>query len=107
MTTDLVRLKEHREHEASEGEEKQRGRLWYRNCHTGCPAYRSYETQVTSAEVLKRACDECPLLPGPGDQARQIERVWMLPDSVLKLENRPYWYVNAVSLLRLMNRSGF
>ena len=107
VTTDLVRMKEQREYETSEGEERQKGQLHYRNCKTGCPAYRSYEEKVTDADALRRACNECPLAAGPGDQARQIERSWMLPDSVLKLDRRPYWFVNAVSLLRLMNRSGF
>jgi len=107
VTTDLQRLREHRDYEASEGEEKQQGRLWFRNCKTGCAAFASYEAKVVTAEVLAVSCRECELLPGPGREARMAESAWMLPDAVLQLVRKPYWFVNAVAYLRLMNRTGF
>lgn len=107
MTTDLVRLREQREYEGSEGEEQRKGRVWFRNCKTGCPAWSSYEAKVITAESLALSCGECPLLPGPCAESRLVESAWMLPDSVLRMESRPYWFVNALSYLRLMNRTGF
>lgn len=106
VTTDLERLREQREYEASEGEEERKGRLWFRNCETGCPANESYKAKVIDAVALGNACKECQLSPGPCAGARVVSLLWPLPDAVLRLNERPYWQVSALSYLRAVNRSG-
>lgn len=105
--TDLQRMKDQREYEAGNDAEPgvRKGRLWYRNCRTGCSVYDGYEAGVYTAPVLANACSECPLLPGPGVHARHVEMVWTLPDATLNMVNRPYWFVSAVSFLRLINHA--
>ena len=105
VITDLSRVREQREYESWGGEGERKGRPWYRNCKTGCSAYDAHEAGAIDVPALQNACNECPLLPGPGQESRMVEMVWTLPDGVLRMSERPFWYVSAVSFLRVINRA--
>lgn len=104
--TDLERLKEQRDYERTRGEDKVEGRLWYRNCRSGCPVFEAFASGFGSEQATRNGCNECTLLAGPCYESQAAEMAWMLPDASLALSSRPHWFVAAVSYLRVVNRAG-
>ena len=90
-----------------------KGKLHFRRgyCRNGCPAYAlhvNFGRRVgKTSDTLSRACSACTLDPEPMRDAERVEEMWQLPDSVLRLSERPHHFVAGVAILRLRNRSPF
>lgn len=93
-------MKQHREFQA----DPSRGKRCFRDCKEGCPVMQQ-AVMFSAFDKMRASCAECRLRPGLSPEAQSIYLRWTLPDALLGLGDRPYWFIAGVSLLRRLNSS--
>lgn len=92
---------------SSEGSQHVRGRMWFRNCYTGCPAYTAHEKLGASPDLLAKACKACTLIKEPMPEAVTVMEYAMMPDAAIDYNALPYWLVKSIGVYRFSKRGGF